>query len=187
MILSGATCTVSNVGMFGVRSFTAVINPPQAAILAVGADDTLRLLDGRNLLDATDGGTALPVQSMPIGSPGADVVAENPLDPTFGETSAPAGQTTTAFVATLGNATAPAGLWNYDRSIHESFIWTDLWRERNVRPAFQKSFFAGAVVGVGVLSEFTETFPATVTLSPAAKRCSLTIGGYSLPGGARKQ
>ena len=46
-----------------------------------------------------------------------------------------------------GNATAPAGLWNYDRSIHESFIWTDLWRERNVRPAFQKSFFVGAVVG----------------------------------------
>jgi pyruvate dehydrogenase E2 component (dihydrolipoamide acetyltransferase) len=35
--LSGATFTVSNLGMFGVKSFTAVINPPQAAILAVGA------------------------------------------------------------------------------------------------------------------------------------------------------
>jgi pyruvate dehydrogenase E2 component (dihydrolipoamide acetyltransferase) len=35
--LAGATFTVSNLGMFGVRSFTAVINPPQAAILAVGA------------------------------------------------------------------------------------------------------------------------------------------------------
>ncbi len=35
--LSGATFTVSNLGMFGVTSFTAVINPPQAAILAVGA------------------------------------------------------------------------------------------------------------------------------------------------------
>jgi pyruvate dehydrogenase E2 component (dihydrolipoamide acetyltransferase) len=35
--LSGATFTVSNLGMFGVDVFSAVINPPQAAILAVGA------------------------------------------------------------------------------------------------------------------------------------------------------
>jgi pyruvate dehydrogenase E2 component (dihydrolipoamide acetyltransferase) len=35
--LSGGTFTVSNLGMYGVSSFTAVINPPQAAILAVGA------------------------------------------------------------------------------------------------------------------------------------------------------
>ena len=35
--LSGGTFTVSNLGMYGVSNFTAVINPPQAAILAVGA------------------------------------------------------------------------------------------------------------------------------------------------------
>ena len=35
--LSGGTFTVSNLGMYGITSFTAVINPPQAAILAVGA------------------------------------------------------------------------------------------------------------------------------------------------------
>jgi pyruvate dehydrogenase E2 component (dihydrolipoamide acetyltransferase) len=35
--LSGATFTVSNLGMYGINSFSAVINPPQAAILAVGA------------------------------------------------------------------------------------------------------------------------------------------------------
>jgi pyruvate dehydrogenase E2 component (dihydrolipoamide acetyltransferase) len=35
--LSGGTFTVSNLGMFGVTSFQAVINPPQAGILAVGA------------------------------------------------------------------------------------------------------------------------------------------------------
>ncbi len=35
--LSGGTFTVSNLGMFGVTSFSAVINPPQAALLAVGA------------------------------------------------------------------------------------------------------------------------------------------------------
>jgi len=33
----GGTFTISNLGMFGVKSFSAIINPPQAAILAVGA------------------------------------------------------------------------------------------------------------------------------------------------------
>jgi pyruvate dehydrogenase E2 component (dihydrolipoamide acetyltransferase) len=32
----GGTFTVSNLGMFGVDSFIAIINPPQCAILAVG-------------------------------------------------------------------------------------------------------------------------------------------------------
>jgi pyruvate dehydrogenase E2 component (dihydrolipoamide acetyltransferase) len=35
--MAGGTFTVSNLGMFGVEQFTAVINPPEAAILAVGA------------------------------------------------------------------------------------------------------------------------------------------------------
>ena len=35
--LHDGTFTVSNLGMFGVRSFTAIIDPPQVAILAVGA------------------------------------------------------------------------------------------------------------------------------------------------------
>jgi pyruvate dehydrogenase E2 component (dihydrolipoamide acetyltransferase) len=35
--VGGGTFTVSNLGMFGVEQFTAVINPPEAAILAVGA------------------------------------------------------------------------------------------------------------------------------------------------------
>ena len=35
----GGTFTVSNLGMFGVKQFDAVINPPQAAILAVGAGE----------------------------------------------------------------------------------------------------------------------------------------------------
>jgi pyruvate dehydrogenase E2 component (dihydrolipoamide acetyltransferase) len=34
---TGATFSVSNLGMFGIDEFTAVINPPEAAILAVGA------------------------------------------------------------------------------------------------------------------------------------------------------
>jgi pyruvate dehydrogenase E2 component (dihydrolipoamide acetyltransferase) len=34
--LSGGTFTVSNLGMYGVNNFSAIINPPQACILAVG-------------------------------------------------------------------------------------------------------------------------------------------------------
>ena len=34
---SGGTFTISNLGMYGVEHFTAIINPPEAAILAVGA------------------------------------------------------------------------------------------------------------------------------------------------------
>jgi pyruvate dehydrogenase E2 component (dihydrolipoamide acetyltransferase) len=46
--LSGGTFNVSNLGMFGIDSFTAVINPPQAAILAVGAvRDTPVVQDGQ--------------------------------------------------------------------------------------------------------------------------------------------
>ena len=35
--LGGGTFTVSNLGMFGVSAFTAIVNPPQAGILSVGA------------------------------------------------------------------------------------------------------------------------------------------------------
>ena len=35
--MSNATFTISNLGMFGVEHFTAIINPPNSAILAVGA------------------------------------------------------------------------------------------------------------------------------------------------------
>ena len=34
--ISGGTFTITNLGMFGIRSFAAIINPPQVAILAVG-------------------------------------------------------------------------------------------------------------------------------------------------------
>ncbi len=35
--LGGGTFTVSNLGMYGIRSFTAIVNPPQAGILSVGS------------------------------------------------------------------------------------------------------------------------------------------------------
>lgn len=36
----GGSFTISNLGMFGVSHFTAIINPPQSAILAVGSTQT---------------------------------------------------------------------------------------------------------------------------------------------------
>lgn len=46
--LGGGTFTISNLGMFGVDAFTAIIIPPQAAILAVGAiADRVVPVDGR--------------------------------------------------------------------------------------------------------------------------------------------
>jgi pyruvate dehydrogenase E2 component (dihydrolipoamide acetyltransferase) len=35
----GGTASISNMGMMGIKQFTAVINPPQATILAIGAGD----------------------------------------------------------------------------------------------------------------------------------------------------
>jgi pyruvate dehydrogenase E2 component (dihydrolipoamide acetyltransferase) len=45
--LEGGTFTISNLGMFGVEQFVAVLNPPQAAILAVGAiEERAVVVDG---------------------------------------------------------------------------------------------------------------------------------------------
>jgi pyruvate dehydrogenase E2 component (dihydrolipoamide acetyltransferase) len=58
--LSGGTFTVSNLGMFGITNFSAVINPPQAALLAVGAlepkpvaDRTTRRVLVRDMMGVT--------------------------------------------------------------------------------------------------------------------------------------
>jgi pyruvate dehydrogenase E2 component (dihydrolipoamide acetyltransferase) len=44
--LSGATFTVSNLGMFGVREFSAIINPPEVGILAVGGAEKRAVVRG---------------------------------------------------------------------------------------------------------------------------------------------
>ncbi len=45
--LEGGTFTISNLGMFGIEEFVAVLNPPQVAILAVGSiDDRAAVVDG---------------------------------------------------------------------------------------------------------------------------------------------
>ena len=46
--MQGNTFTVSNLGMFGIDEFTAIINPPDAAIMAVGTiTDELSLVEGK--------------------------------------------------------------------------------------------------------------------------------------------
>jgi pyruvate dehydrogenase E2 component (dihydrolipoamide acetyltransferase) len=52
--LSGGTFTVSNLGMFGIEQFTAIINPPQAAILTVGKLEKKPAVDDRGKLVARD-------------------------------------------------------------------------------------------------------------------------------------
>jgi pyruvate dehydrogenase E2 component (dihydrolipoamide acetyltransferase) len=54
----GGTITVSNMGMFGVESFTAIINPPQAAIVAVSS------IDRRPAYD--ENGEVVPASTMKL-------------------------------------------------------------------------------------------------------------------------
>jgi pyruvate dehydrogenase E2 component (dihydrolipoamide acetyltransferase) len=57
--LDGGTFTISNLGMFGVEQFVAVLNPPQVAILAVGAsEDRVVVKDGDVV--------ALPMMTMTL-------------------------------------------------------------------------------------------------------------------------
>jgi pyruvate dehydrogenase E2 component (dihydrolipoamide acetyltransferase) len=55
---TGATFSISNLGMFGIKEFTAIINPPEAAIFAIGgATPTAVVRDGeiviRNIMSVT--------------------------------------------------------------------------------------------------------------------------------------
>ena len=55
---TGATFSISNLGMMGIKEFTAIINPPEAAIIAVGgANPTPVVRDGqvtvRNIMSVT--------------------------------------------------------------------------------------------------------------------------------------
>jgi pyruvate dehydrogenase E2 component (dihydrolipoamide acetyltransferase) len=49
----GGTFAISNLGMYGVRDFTAVINPPHAAILAVGAGEGRPVVRNGAIVPAT--------------------------------------------------------------------------------------------------------------------------------------
>jgi pyruvate dehydrogenase E2 component (dihydrolipoyllysine-residue acetyltransferase) len=51
--MSGATFTVSNLGAYGIREFSAIINPPEVAILAVGAAEKRAVVHGDTIAART--------------------------------------------------------------------------------------------------------------------------------------
>ena len=50
--MSGATFTVSNLGGFGVREFSAIVNPPEVGILAIGAGTKRAIVDDNGQITA---------------------------------------------------------------------------------------------------------------------------------------
>jgi pyruvate dehydrogenase E2 component (dihydrolipoamide acetyltransferase) len=64
--LEGGSLTVSNLGAFGTEEFTAVLNPPQAAILAVGAARQEAVVTGGELGVATVLRVTLSVDHRPV-------------------------------------------------------------------------------------------------------------------------
>lgn len=50
---TGGTTSISNLGMFGIKKFDAVINPPQSTILAVGAGERRPIIEGDQVVPKT--------------------------------------------------------------------------------------------------------------------------------------
>jgi pyruvate dehydrogenase E2 component (dihydrolipoamide acetyltransferase) len=74
--LSGGTFTVSNLGMYGVSNFSAVINSPQAAILAVGAITEKPVVRGGQITTAHLLGVTLACDHRILyGAPAAEFLA----------------------------------------------------------------------------------------------------------------
>jgi pyruvate dehydrogenase E2 component (dihydrolipoamide acetyltransferase) len=74
--LSGGTFSVSNLGMYGIDNFSAVINPPQAAILAVGAIKERPAVRDREIVPAHLLGVTLACDHRILyGAPAAEFLA----------------------------------------------------------------------------------------------------------------
>jgi pyruvate dehydrogenase E2 component (dihydrolipoamide acetyltransferase) len=82
----GGTTAVSNLGMFGVKDFSAVINPPHATILAVGAGEQRAVVKSGEIKIATVMSVTLSTDHRAVdGALGAELIAafkkliENPM------------------------------------------------------------------------------------------------------------
>jgi pyruvate dehydrogenase E2 component (dihydrolipoamide acetyltransferase) len=72
----GGTFSISNLGMFGIKDFAAVINPPQGCILAVGAGEQRPVVKNGALAIATMMSVTLSVDHRVVdGSVGAEFLA----------------------------------------------------------------------------------------------------------------
>lgn len=83
----GGTFSLSNLGMFGIKQFDAIINPPQACILAVGAGEKTAIVDGGEIKIATIMNCNLSVDHRVVdGAVGAEylqalkAIIENPAE-----------------------------------------------------------------------------------------------------------
>jgi pyruvate dehydrogenase E2 component (dihydrolipoamide acetyltransferase) len=73
----GGTFSISNLGMYGIKDFTAVINPPQGAILAVGAGEQRPVVKNGALAIATVMSCTLACDHRVVdGATGAQWIAE---------------------------------------------------------------------------------------------------------------
>ena len=83
----GGTTSVSNLGMYGIKDFTAVINPPQSTILAVGAGEERAVVrNGKHRAVATIMSVTLSCDHRAVdGALGAELIGafktliENPV------------------------------------------------------------------------------------------------------------
>jgi pyruvate dehydrogenase E2 component (dihydrolipoyllysine-residue acetyltransferase) len=82
----GGTSSVSNLGMYGIKDFTAVINPPQSTILAVGTAEERAVVRGGQLAVATIMSVTLSCDHRAVdGALGAELIVafkqliENPV------------------------------------------------------------------------------------------------------------
>ena len=82
----GGTTAVSNLGMFGIKEFTAVINPPHSTILAVGTGEKRAVVRGADIAVATVMSVTLSCDHRAVdGALGAQLIAafkelvENPM------------------------------------------------------------------------------------------------------------
>jgi pyruvate dehydrogenase E2 component (dihydrolipoamide acetyltransferase) len=72
----GGTFSISNLGMFGIKDFAAVINPPQGCILAVGAGEQRPVVKAGALAIATIMSVTLSVDHRAVdGAVGAEYLA----------------------------------------------------------------------------------------------------------------
>ena len=82
----GGTTSVSNLGMYGIKDFTAVINPPQSSILAVGTGEQRAVVRNGQIVPATIMSVTLSCDHRAIdGALGAELIGafkmliENPV------------------------------------------------------------------------------------------------------------
>ncbi|MBW3592650.1 MAG: electron transfer flavoprotein-ubiquinone oxidoreductase [Actinobacteria bacterium] len=76
----------------------------------------------------------------------------------------------TAFEAIQPGRTAwaPGALESYDAALRESYVWSDLERVRNMRPAFRYGFLGGALVAGAALNSRGKLPPRDLSLEPDA-------------------